>query len=142
LKINDLKTNGVYGLYNGKEFRLKERNQDIYIISRDPEDLKNGFDYYINVVGNQVKDVYWKKVNKNELEEIYNIEMYVKFKGYEFKISGTKNNNIIISTVGPELEPLAKKLNFKFVEPWVYDKEISIDEVDEIIERQEPVYLD
>jgi hypothetical protein len=68
--------------------------------------------------------------------------MHVKFKGYEFKITGVKNNNIIISTVRPELEPLAKKLNFKFVEPWVYDKEISIDEVDEIIERQEPVYLD
>jgi hypothetical protein len=138
LKINELKTNGVYGLYKGKEFRLKERNEDIYIISRDPEDLKNGIDYYINVIGNKIKDVFWKKVNKNELEETYNVEMYMKFKGYEFKITGVKNNKIIISTVGPELEPLAKKLNFKSVEPWVYDKEISLDDVEEIIERQEP----
>jgi hypothetical protein len=142
LTLNSLKVNGLYGIYKGKEYRIKVRSQNSYIISKDPNDLNNGFDYYINVAGKEVKDVFWKEVNKYEFEETYNVEMYVKYRGNEFKITGTKNNNIIISTVGPELEPLAKKLNFKFVEPWVYDKEISFEVVDEIIEKQEKVYLD
>jgi hypothetical protein len=65
--------------------------------------------------------------------------MWAIYKGIEFFIMGEQDGEVLITTKYPEI---AEKLGFKFVEPFVYDKDVKIEDLDEIIEKQEKVYLD
>jgi hypothetical protein len=139
LNKNYINKKGLFAIYKNKEYKLIKRGQEYYITSRDSSAMKNGFEYYVNVVGQINKDIFMKKVNKNEIQEAYKIEMWAKYKGEEFYIMGEDNGEVLITTSNSDI---AKKLNFKFVEPFVFDKDVLIADLDEIIEKQDKIYLD
>ncbi len=129
----------MFAIYENKEYKLIKRGQEYYITSRNSSDLKNGFEYYVNVAGQINKDIFMKKVNRNDVQEAYKVEMWAKYRGEEFYIMGEDNGEVRITTNNVDI---AKKLDFKFVEPFVFDKDVLITELDEIIEKQDKVYLD
>jgi hypothetical protein len=139
LNKNYINKKGLFAIYKNKEYKLIKRGQEYYITSRDSSAMKNGFEYYVNVVGQINKDIFMKKVNKNEIQEAYKIEIWAKYKGEEFYIMGEDNGEVLITTSNSDI---AKKLNFKFVEPFVFDKDVLIADLDEIIEKQDKIYLD
>jgi hypothetical protein len=51
------------------------------------------------------------------------------------------NGEVVLTISSPKEVEIAKQLEFKFVEPFVYDKKVLIEDLDEIIEKQETVYL-
>ncbi|MDM5318227.1 hypothetical protein QUF49_19705 [Fictibacillus sp. b24] len=136
---NNINKKGLFAIYENKEYKLIKRGHEYYITSRDSSDLKKGFEYYVNVAGQINTDIFMKKVNQNDIQEAYKIEMWAKYKGEEFYIMGEDNGEVLITTSNCDI---AKKLDFKFVEPFVYDKHVQIEDLDEIIEKQDKVYLD
>lgn len=135
----NLNERGFYGIYNKKEYELDKMDEYWFIITKDLSEIVNDFEYYVNVVGKVNKNILRKKININDLEEAYKVELWAKYKGEEFYIMGEDDGEVLITTQSSDI---AKKLDFKFVEPFVYDKNIRIEDLDEIIERQEKVYLD
>lgn len=63
-----------------------------------------------------------KKVNSEEIDEAYNVRMYGVYKGHEFFIMRENNGEVLITISSPREVEIAKDLDFKFVEPFVYDK--------------------
>jgi hypothetical protein len=135
----NLNKRGLFGIYNNKEYELDKADGNWFIITKDLSEIVNDFEYYVNVVGKVNKNILRKKININDLEEAYKVELWAKYKGEEFYIMGEDDGEVLITTQSSDI---AKKLDFKFVEPFVYDKNIRIEDLDEIIERQEKVYLD
>jgi hypothetical protein len=135
----NLNKRGLFGIYNNKEYELDKADGNWFIITKDLSEIVNDFEYYVNVVGKVNKNILRKKININDLEEAYKVEMWAKYKGEKFYIMGEDDGEVLITTQSSDI---AKKLDFKFVEPFVYDKNIRIEDLDEIIEKQEKVYLD
>jgi hypothetical protein len=133
------KKSGLYVIYQHKEYKLNKNGEEYYIISRDPSELKRGFINYINILGQVENDIFMKKVNKNEIQEAYKVEMWARYQGKEFFVMGIDNGEVLVTT---ENTRIAKELNFTFVEPFVYDKHVRFEDLDEIIEKQEKIYLD
>lgn len=136
---NIIKKKGLYAIYNDKEYKLKKRGEEYYIISRDPSEVKRGFINYVNIAGQVENDIFMKKVNINEIQEAYKVEMWARYHGKEFFVMGIDNGEVLITT---ENTRIAEELNFKFVEPFVYDKHVRLEDLDEVIEKQDKVYLD
>jgi hypothetical protein len=134
-----LNKRGLFGIYNDKEYELDKVDEDWFIITRDLSEIANDFEYYINVLGKVNKNILRKKISREDLEEAYKVEMWAKYRGQEFYIMGEDDGEVLITTQSSDI---AKKLDFKFVEPFVYDKNVRIEDLDEIIEKQEKVYLD
>jgi hypothetical protein len=135
----NLNKKGLYGIFNNKEYELDKVDEDLFIITRDLSEMGNDFEYYIDVVGKVNKNILRKKVNKYDLQETYKVEMWARYKCEEFYIMGEDNGEVLITTQNSDI---AKKLDFKFVEPFVYDKHVRIEDLDAVIEKQDKVYLD
>jgi hypothetical protein len=143
MKKNKIKENGLYAIYCNKEYELIIRENTYILFSTDDEDfINNGFTYYEDASGNIDKEMFIKKVNSEEIDEVYKVRMYGVYKGHEFFIMRENNGEVLITISSPREVEIAKNLGFKFVEPFVYDKKVLIEELDEIIEKQEKVYLD
>jgi hypothetical protein len=139
LRSLNLNKKGLYGIFNNKEYELDKVDKDLFIITRDLSEMGSGFEYYIDVVGKVNKNILRKKVSRNDLQEIYKVEMWARYKDEEFYIMGEDDGEVLITT---QCSDIAKKLDFKFVEPCVYDKNVRIEDLNEIIEKQKKVYLD
>ena len=67
--------------YNGKKYDASFQSEtEIIIRSNDEMDLKNGFQKYENI--------FFKIVNKSDLEQLYEEHLYGTYKGIEFSING------------------------------------------------------
>jgi hypothetical protein len=142
MKKNKIKENGLYAIYNNREYDLLIRGESYYLFSTDENDMvNNGFSYYIDTSGNIDKDMYMKKITRKEIDEAYKVRMYGVYKGHEFFIMAENNGEVVLTISSPKEVEIAKQLEFKFVEPLVYDKKVLIEDLDGIIEKQETVYL-
>ncbi len=134
----NLNKNSHYGIYNNKEYKLDKVDGDWFIFTSDLSEKNNGFEHYVNSVGKISENILRKKVTTSDLQEAYGVRMYAKYKGEKFYIMREKNGEVVITTRHPDI---AKKLGFIFIEPFVYDKHVQIEDLDEIIEKQDKVYL-
>ncbi|YCI77544.1 hypothetical protein M1D47_02545 [Bacillus sp. R1-10] len=82
----------------------------------------------------QYKDnIYTKVISLNEVEKLFLINSFAKYKGELFGASNDENGKILLST--PYLK-LAKKYGFERTNKYLYSKNINLDEVEIIEERK------
>jgi hypothetical protein len=118
---------GKYALYNGIEYRFtKSKSKKLELISNNLNDLNKGFKIY-------AENVYVKAVTLNEIEKLFYIYSYAKYKGEEFPASQGSDGTILLNTSDTQL---AKKLGFDRTDKYQYSKYVSYDEVD-LFERVE-----
>jgi hypothetical protein len=125
---------GEYTIYNGKEYRFIESDkvEFIELISNDKKDMDNGFTHYKN-------NIYTKMVHINQVNELFSINPYAKYKGELFPASEDgKTGKVLLDTTNTEL---AKKMDFERTDKYMYSKYVEWDEV-EIIEERKPYSLD
>ncbi|MFI8493549.1 hypothetical protein ACIGC1_11630 [Peribacillus butanolivorans] len=125
---------GEFTIYNGKEYRFIESDtvEAIELISNDKKDMDNGFTHYKD-------NIYTKIVQVNEVNELFSINPYAKYKGEIFSASEEgKTGKVLLDTSNTEL---AKKMGFEPTDKYMHSKYVEWDEV-EIIEERKPYSVD
>ncbi|MED3758802.1 hypothetical protein P4555_07010 [Peribacillus frigoritolerans] len=83
-------------------------------------------------------NIYTKVISLNEVEKLFLIHSFAKYKGELFGSSNGKNGKIPLST--PHLK-LAEKYGFYRTDKYLYSKNVNLDDV-EIIEERKLFSLD
>jgi hypothetical protein len=123
---------GKYALYNGDEYRFaKSKANTIELISNNLADLNKGFKKY-------AENVYVKTVTLGEIDKLFYIYSYAKYKGVEFPASKGEDGTVLLDTSDTEL---AKQLGFERTDKYQYSKYVPYDEVD-IFEKVEPYKME
>ena len=73
----------MYCEYGGLKYKIKKKNNKYIITSRV---RKEGFTNYIDVLGNKHSELYMKIVKANEVDIIYNEDVFIKYKDKYFQL--------------------------------------------------------
>lgn len=131
----------MYAIYNKKIYKLNilENSFEIYTKSKDIVDssfkeieIQQGFFSTV---------IYTKEIGITDIELAYELDYKVIFKGMEYEClkvnSETIDENYI--TIFTSDADVAKKYGFIKKEQFIYDKDISLDEIDALVEIKKPI---
>ena len=114
--------------YNGKKYDASFQSEtEIIIRSNDEMDLKNGFQKYENI--------FFKIVNKSDLEQLYEEHLYGTYKGIEFSINGETEKTYTIwywyyddENINSEIEK-CESLGMVLYEKGIYTKSVPMSQI-------------
>ena len=136
----------MYGIYKGKKYRVAKISTFYRVISREKEE---GFEEYIDIVGEKRPDIFVKDVDIHELDYLYEIWYEIQYKGHFFHVmSAMKRINIdedwFAIRAGIEKYELIEKLGFKVYDKGEWWKEIGRKDIEaiKIIEEPEGIFKD
>ena len=136
----------MYGIYKGKKYRVAKISTFYRVISREKEE---GFEEYIDIVGEKRPDIFVKDVDIHELDYLYEIWYEIQYKGHFFDVmSAMKRINIdedwFAIRAGIEKYELIEKLGFKVYDKGEWWKEIGRKDIEaiKIIEEPEGIFKD
>ncbi len=130
----------TYCVYKNKKYFYEVEGEMIRIIAYEH---REGFENYIDVMGNIVEDLFSKLVFQDELDAICSIGHEFKYKNIYFRSARSigrwiiKENRIILSTDNREA---AERLDFTMIEPFVFEREVSLDDITELLIIREPLF--
>ncbi len=120
----------MYCEYSGLKYKIKKRNCEYIITSRV---RKEGFTNYIDVLGNEHSELYMKIVNANEVDVIYNEDIFIKYKDKYFHLFADKiSKNAVLDDsymIWTNSEQLAQEYIFEKKEQFVFIKYITRKEI-------------
>ncbi len=120
----------MYCEYSGLKYKIKKRNCEYIITSRV---RKEGFTNYIDVLGNEHSELYMKIVNANEVDVIYNEDVFIKYKDKYFHLFADKiSKNAVLDDsymIWTNSEQLAQEYIFEKKEQFVFIKYITRKEI-------------
>lgn len=120
----------MYCEYSGLKYKIKKRNCEYIITSRV---RREGFTNYIDVLGNEHSELYMKIVNVNEVDVIYNEDVFIKYKDKYFPLFADKiSRNAVLDDlymIWTNSEQLAQKYIFEKKEQFVFIKYIPRNEI-------------
>jgi hypothetical protein len=120
---------GRYAIYNGKKYEFdRDSDGQYYLSSTNSKDIKNGF-YKID------ENYYRKDVKKDEVESIFAIDTFCRYKGYEFQADEAKGEKILIRTSNVKAYE-DKELGLDMIGRGEYQKLIDRAEATEIYEKK------
>ena len=134
------------GIYKGKKYRVAKISTFYRVISGEKEE---GFEEYIDIVGEKRPDIFVKDVDIHELDYLYEIWYEIQYKGHFFHVmSAMKRINIdedwFAIRAGIEKYELIEKLGFKVYDKGEWWKEIGRKDIEaiKIIEEPEGIFKD
>jgi len=126
--------NGDYAIYRGNVLRLvRKANGELRLQAKKDIGIQLGFQEYNHA---DLKDLSFKSVNQDELEGVFTIYTYAKYKGYTFQVDGiASEGKFRIWPVGKDTFE-AFKLNHRddTTHFWV-----ESDDLEEIWEERQPI---
>ena len=129
----------MYGIYKGKKYRVAKGSTFYRVISGEKEE---GFEEYIDILGEKRPDIFVKDVDIHELDYLYEIEYEIQYKGHFFDVmSAMKRINIdedwFVIRAGIEKYELIEKLGFERYDKATWRKEIKRKDIEalKIIEK-------
>ncbi|HDR7968746.1 hypothetical protein ACQVOU_23625 [Bacillus pacificus] len=122
---------GKYGLYNGQEYMLAGKKDDLEIISNDPAELLNGF-----IQDDWDENIFFKKIKKEDLDTAYEITTYAKYKGHNFGVLTASEFKVVIATNNPQV---GHELNMSVPGRGEFHMEVNRTDV-ELIEEKKPIW--
>lgn len=129
-------------IYKGNVYNADIEEDDIEMTS---EVYVNGFEPYIDVLGNKHLDFFMKVVNVKEIDLLFSQEVLFKFKGIYFEPFAGKITESVLETNSIYLftasETIAQDYGFTKKEQFVFAKEVSLDHIDEIKIIRKPILM-
>lgn len=131
----------TYGVYKNDSYRILIQNSGTIILISNIE--YDCFHKYVNLAGEINNNIFIKEVTENDLEDAYELNCKVIYKGREFDVSSSmaniiKSNKLLIGTLD---YPLTEELGgFERVDKYYYEKEVSFDEIDKFLEVKKPLF--
>ena len=136
----------MYGIYKGKKYRVVKDSTSFWLVSREKEE---GFEEYIDIVGEKNPDIFVKNVDIHELDYLYKMSYEIQYKGHFFDVMSTmKRINIdedwFAIRAGIEKYELIEKLGFKVYDKGEWWKEIGRKDIEalKIIEKPLGIFKD
>ena len=134
------------GIYKGKKYRVAKISTFYRVISGKKEE---GFEEYIDIVGEKRPDIFVKDVDIHELDYLYRIVYEIQYKGHFFDVISYMNRKLIdqdlfVLNAGIEKYPLIEKLGFEVYDKGQWWKEIGRKDIEaiKIIEEPEGIFKD
>ena len=129
---------GTYAEYNGKVYPAAIRNGKCRLRSGEDE---SGFVELIDLGGNIHHDLFVKEVALDEIDALFELKYKIVYKGKEYspfsigKLVIDQGKIMLFSNNAKDVEDNG----FQKQEPFVFKKEVAIDEIDCLIEIKEPM---
>ena len=134
----------MYGIYKGKKYRVAKISTFYRVISREKEE---GFEEYIDIVGEKRPDIFIKDVDIHELDYLYEVKYEFLYRGHYFKALSTMIRKLIDKdyfeiSAGIEKYDLIEKLGFKRLDESTWWKDIRRKDIEaiKIIEEPEGIF--
>ena len=123
----------MYCEYRGLKYKIKKKNDKYIIISRVK---KEGFTNYIDVLGNEHSELYMKGVKVNEVDVIYDEDVFMKYKDKYFRLFADKISRKVVLTdlymIWTDSEQVAQEYAFEKKEQFVFIKYITRKEIEAV----------
>ena len=136
----------MQGIYKGKKYRVAKISTSYRVISKEKEE---GFEEYINIVGEKSPDIFVKDVDIHELDYLYEIWYEIQYKGHFFHMMSamkriTIDEDWFAIRAGIEKYELIEKLGFKVYDKGEWWKEIGRKDIEalKIIEKPLGIFKD
>ena len=136
----------MQGIYKGKKYRVAKDSTSFWLVSREKEE---GFEEYIDIVGEKRPDIFIKDVDIHELDFLYETVYEIQYKGHFFDVmSAMKRINIdedwFVIRAGIEKYELIEKLGFEVYDKGQWWKKIGRKDIEaiKIIEEPEGIFKD
>ena len=136
----------MYGIYKGKKYRVAKISTFYRVISSEKEE---GFEEYINIVGEKSPDIFVKDVDIHELDYLYEIDYEIQYRGYFFDVMTAMIRMVIDEDcfairAGIEKYPLIEKLGFEVYDKGEWWKKIGRKDIEalKIIEKPLGIFKD
>lgn len=130
----------MYCKYNGARYKIKKRNGEYIITSRQKED---GFVNYIDVLGNEHSDLYMKNVKVNDVDVIYTEDIFVKYKTVYFRLFADKiTRGAVLEDsymIWTSSEQLAHEYGFEKEEQFVFARYIAKEDIEAVKIVRKPI---
>lgn len=128
----------IYAIYRNNIYLANIRQSKVRLKTRIAEP---GFKELVDLAGNIHNDIFIKEVEINDVDIIYEQEYSVLYRGSEYEClkvnSQTLDRNYI--TISTNDSDLAEKYGFIKKEQFIFDKNVILDEIDELIEIRKPI---
>jgi hypothetical protein len=121
-----------YCEYNGIRQEVGKRNGKLFITSVTKKD---NFENFVDILGNIHTDYYMKYLDLDEIDDLYNEELFVKYKGVYFELSSIISKKMVDEDDYMMLTytyQIADQYGFRKLEQFVYAKAISRSEIEAI----------
>ena len=123
----------MYCEYRGLKYKIKKKNDKYIIISRVK---KEGFTNYIDVLGNEHSELYMKGVKANEVDVIYDEDVFMKYKDKYFRLFADKISRKVVLAdsymIWTDSEQVAQEYAFEKKEQFVFIKYITRKEIEAV----------
>ena len=131
----------MYGIYNKKIYRLNILENGFEIYSESKDKVDSSFKEIKIQQGLFSRSVYSKEIKLTDLELAYELNYKVIFKGSEYKCLKENSQTLDINyiTIYTSDSDIAQKYGFTKKEQFIFDKDVSLDEIDALIEIKKPI---
>ncbi len=130
----------MYCEYRGLKYKIKKKNDKYIIISRVK---KEGFTNYIDVLGSEHSELYMKVVKANEVDVIYDEDVFIKYKDKYFRLFADKIScKAVLANsymIWIDSEQVAQEYAFEKKEQFVFIKYITRKEVEAVKIVKKPI---
>lgn len=128
----------IYAVYNNKVYLANVRKSKVRLKTRVAE---LGFNELVDLPGNIHKDIFIKEVDIDNVDIIYEVDYQVLYKGNKYKCLKVAKENADINyiTIYTSDSNIAYQYGFIKKEQFIFDKDVSLDEIDALIEIKKPI---
>lgn len=128
----------IYAIYKKKIYLANVRESKVRLKTRTDE---LGFNELVDLAGNVHKDIFIKEVDMNNVDIIYEVDYRVLYRGNEYKCLKVAKETVDINyiTIFTSDSDIADKYGFIKKEQFIFDKDVSLDEIDALIEIKKPI---
>ena len=128
----------IYAVYKNKIYLANIRQSKVRLKTRVVEP---GFNELVDLAGNIHKGIFIKEIDINDVDIIYAIEHRVLYKGSEYKCLKVNSQTLDINyiTIYTSDSDIDEKYGFTKKEQFIFDKDVSLDEIDALIEIKKPI---
>ena len=129
------------GIYKGKKYRVAKISTFYRVISGEKEE---GFEEYIDIVGEKRPDIFVKDVDIHELDYLYEIWYEIQYKGHFFHVMSAMIRKLIdkdLFWLHADIEEyeFIEKLGFKVYDKGAWRKEIGRKDIEALKIIEEPL---
>lgn len=136
----------MYGIYKGKKYSVAKDSTSFWLVSQKKEE---GFEEYIDILGEKRPDIFVKDVDIHELDYLYKIVYEIQYKGHFFDVMPamkriTIDEDWFVIRAGIEKNELIEKLGFEVYDKGEWRKEIGRKDIEalKIIEKPLGIFKD
>ena len=138
----------MQGIYKGKKYRVVKDSTSFWLVSREKEE---GFEEYIDIVGEKRPDIFIKVVDIHELDYLYKMAYEIQYKGHfyifengDFTKRAIAEEAFYILSDDVSNPKFFEDLGFTRSDKFYFDKKISRSDIEaiKIIEKPLGIFKD